>query len=96
MKLSATVKEVVADAQVEISQEEGAETRPGVPTRESIGAPRGLLTAYGQELRRAIRKAGSGSNQHRGWLSCTAVRTACEGRPSFGDGAERAQAARRS
>src|SRR5918995_4791575 len=31
MKLPATVKEAVADAQVEISQEEDAETRPGAP-----------------------------------------------------------------
>jgi integrase len=31
MKLPATVKEAVADAQVEISQEENAETRPGAP-----------------------------------------------------------------
>ena len=29
MKLSATVKEAVADVQIEVSQEEGAETRPG-------------------------------------------------------------------
>jgi hypothetical protein len=29
MKLAATVKEAVADVQIEISQEEGAETRPG-------------------------------------------------------------------
>jgi hypothetical protein len=31
MKLSATVKEAVADVQVEISQEEGAEARLGAP-----------------------------------------------------------------
>ncbi len=31
MKLSATVKEAVADVQVEISQEEGAEAGSGAP-----------------------------------------------------------------
>jgi hypothetical protein len=37
MKLSVTVKEAVADVQIEISQEEGAEARLGAPgprTRE--------------------------------------------------------------
>jgi hypothetical protein len=31
MTLSATVKQAVADAEVEISQEEAAEARPGAP-----------------------------------------------------------------
>jgi hypothetical protein len=31
MKLSATVKEAVADVQIELSQEEGAEARLGAP-----------------------------------------------------------------
>ena len=31
MKLSATVKEAVADAEVEISQKEDSEARPGAP-----------------------------------------------------------------
>jgi hypothetical protein len=31
MKLSATVKEAVADAEVEISQEEAAQASPGAP-----------------------------------------------------------------
>ena len=31
MKLPATVEEAVADAQVEISQEEDAKARPGAP-----------------------------------------------------------------
>jgi hypothetical protein len=41
MKLSATVKEAVADAEVEISQEEGAQARAGAPgprTRQDCDA----------------------------------------------------------
>ena len=50
MKLSATVKEAVADVQVEISQEEGAETRPGPPDLEhaKTAVLNSLTSASGQ------------------------------------------------
>ena len=50
MKLSATVKEAVADVEVEISQEEAAEARSGAPrsgTRQD-GGLNSLTSASGQ------------------------------------------------